>query len=384
MDSTRRTFVANVAAALSLLGCSSCKQAASEQTGGRDWNADIELLKKKILQTMAELHVPGLSIAIIRDAKIAWRGSLGVRDQATGAPVNEQTMFSAQSMSKPVFAYRVMKLCEQGVLNLDTPLTKYTKDAFVEGDPRLDLITPRRVLSHTTGLPNWRSKDEPLRINFTPGAKWMYSGEGYHYLQTVVTQLTGRSDAKNCSSFEQGYRTCATDFGDYMAENLLRPMGMTSSGYVWTEQMGRNVAIPHDTNGQPLPHKHGTAVDVARYGSAGSLVTTASDYAKFLIEVMDPKPADAYRLNGESLKEMLRPQIGVPDAPVKMSWALGWQIWHQNNGDMVAHGGDDTGFHSEAAFSPLRRSGFVILTNGDGGGKLIMERILADLVTWFV
>ena len=69
-------------------------------------------------------------------------------------PVDYDTVFEAQSMSKPVFAYRVMKLCEQGVLDLDTPLTKYTPDIFLKGDPRLELITPRRVLSHTTGFPN--------------------------------------------------------------------------------------------------------------------------------------------------------------------------------------------------------------------------------------
>jgi CubicO group peptidase (beta-lactamase class C family) len=74
-------------------------------------------------------------------------------------------------MSKPVFAYAVMKLCEKGVMDLDTPLTNYTPERFLEGDPRLDLITARRVLSHTTGFPNWRSEKTPLAIQFTPGER---------------------------------------------------------------------------------------------------------------------------------------------------------------------------------------------------------------------
>ena len=138
---------------------------------------------------MAELRVPGVSVAIIKDAKIAWRKGFGVRNQHTAVPVDYDTVFEAQSMSKPVFAYRVMKLREQGVLDLDTPLTKYTQDIFLKGDPRLELITARRVLSHTTGFPNWRAKEDPLSIKFTPGTQWSYSGEGYYYLQSVITRL---------------------------------------------------------------------------------------------------------------------------------------------------------------------------------------------------
>ena len=128
-----------------------------------------------------------------------------------------------------------------------------------------------------------------------------------------------------------------------------------------------------------MERKRNTPVSVARYGSAGSLLTTSGDYAKFLIEVMSPKPPDDYRLNSASLAEMLRPQIDVPSR-VKMSWGLGWQIWHLDQGTLIAHGGDDTGFHSESMFSPQTKSGFVILTNGDNGSHLIMERMLPDLI----
>ena len=332
---------------------------------------------------MSELQVPGVSAAIIREARIAWTKGFGVRDRSTGIPVNDDTIFSAQSMSKPVFAYRVMKLCEQGVLDLDAPLNRYTSDVFVKNDPRLSEITARRVLSHTSGLANWRSKENPLRINFTPGTKWLYSGEGYHYLQSVVTRLVGHTDASQCGQFEMGYRVCATDFGDYMEANLLRPFGMDSSGYVWTPAMAKKLARPHDKSGKPMPQKPSTAVDVARYGSTGSLMTTATDYAKFLIEVMQPKPADRYRLNEASRREMLRPQIEVP-FPFKASWALGWQIWHLEKGDVVAHGGDSDGWHSESAFSPDHKTGFVILTNGDNGASMIWDRLLKPLVDEFI
>jgi hypothetical protein len=108
-------------------------------------------------------------------------------------------------------------------------------------------------------------------------------------------------------------------------------------------------------------------------------MTTATDFATFQIEVMQPKPADSYRLNDASLQEMLTPHVDVP-GPVKASWALGWQIWHLDQGDLVVHGGDYTGWHSESAFLPVRKTGFVILTNGEVGSPLIWNELLNPLL----
>ena len=156
MRLTRRTFLrVGSGLAVAAAGCSRKLDPKIEHSA--TWEESIANLEQHIAESMRENRVPGASIAIIRDAKIAWAKGFGVRDQTTGAPVGEDTVFSAQSMSKPVFAYRVMKLHEQGVLDLDAPLTRYTPDLFVEHDPRLQEITARRVLSHTSGLPNWRS-----------------------------------------------------------------------------------------------------------------------------------------------------------------------------------------------------------------------------------
>lgn len=360
-----------------MAGCSRSSK-SFKGSAARSWLDATARIETRLPALMAELKVPGAAVAFIRDARLAGIRNFGVSNAATKTPVNDDTLFEAQSMSKPVFAYRVMKLQEVGVLNLDVPLTRYTPDIFVKDDPRLELVTARRVLSHTSGLPNWRSKDDPLRFEFTPGDRWKYSGEGYHYLQSVVTRLTGHVDTRFCDTFEEGYRVCATDFSEYMTAKVLRPFGMTSSTYLWSGSVSQHKATAYDQNGNPIDRAHNTAISVARYGAAGSLLTTARDYARFLIEVMAPKPADDYHLNPASLTEMLRPEVEVP-GPVKTSWALGWQVWHLDPGTLIAHGGDDTGFHSEAMFSPRNRSGFVILTNGDNGSSLIMNRLLVDL-----
>jgi len=304
---------------------------------------------------------PGMSIALVSNAKLLWSRGFGVKDRSTNAPVDDDTVFEFASVSKTVFAYAVMKACEEGILDLDTPLTNYTSERYLAGDSRLDLITPRIVLSHTTGFQNWRSTSDPLKIQFTPGARWQYSGEGYSYLQSVLTHVAGHVDPNDCKTFEPGLRVCATDFDAYMKAHLLVPFGMTASGYVYRDGMAR----PHDEKGRLLADRKATPIDAARYGSAGNLHSTAKDYAKFLIEIIEPKPPDAFRLSAASLHEMVRPQVKVAGST---SWGLGWAIeQHPGMGDIISHSGDNPGFKTMTAASARRRSAFIIVTNGDRG-----------------
>lgn len=370
----RREFLVRTSQA-GLVALTACSQDIPISDQGAEAAAYIPALEELIHKTMEDAHVPGLSIAIIQRGKVTWRRAFGVRDRASGAPVDDDTLFEAASMSKPVFAYAVMKLVENGVLALDRPLTEYVSERFVSGDSRLDLITARQVLCHTSGFQDIRSGSNPLRIHFAPGEKWQYSGEGYAYLQSVVTALTGHVDQDNCSAYEAGLKVCGTDFDEYMKANLLEPFGMDLSTYLREEDLSRHMARPHDDQGMPLTPRKSTAPDVARYGSMGGLLTTATDYAKFLIEIVDPRPPDKFRLTPASLEEMLRPQVRVEDGPgYEISWALGWKITQTEEfGKLVSHGGDQTGFHSIAEVSPKGKSGYVVLTNGDNGWKLIQD-----------
>lgn len=172
----------------SLAACAHKNRVSAKANDGLLWRTLITDLEMEIPKWMEDTKVPGLSIDVIKGGKLAWHRGFGVKDNVSKEPIDNDTMFEAASMSKPVFAYVVMKLCEQGVMNLDTPLTRYTPERFLEGDPRFDLITARHVLSHTSGFQNWREQgNESLSIHFTPGEKYLYSGEGYNYLQTVVT-----------------------------------------------------------------------------------------------------------------------------------------------------------------------------------------------------
>ena len=376
MAASRRRFVTDTcraAFAIGLLPSVACTRKTDDPSQSTLPPNIPEYLDKQIPQLLAQTRVPGLSIAVVTNAALAWRRSYGVANVETRAPISDDTIFEAGSVSKTVFAYAVLKLCEKGVLSLDAPLTKYFGERPLD-DPRVDLITVRRVLCHTTGLPNWRSADTPLRFSFTPGERWSYSGEAYWYLQTVVTRLLGRVDTGNCSTFEDGLRVCATDIGDYLKANVLTPFGMRSSGYLWNADYETRAAQGHDVDGHMRkPRRRASAVDTARYAAAGGLHTTATEYAKFLIEVLEAKPSDAYRLGRQMRDEMIRPHTKV-DAT--SSWALGWQVFHGKSGDVISHGGDNPGFKAFVVASVPRQAGWAIFMNGDNAGPII--RSLAD------
>jgi CubicO group peptidase (beta-lactamase class C family) len=332
---------------------------ATQPKGDTAWTALIADLEAQIPRLMTELVVPGVSLAIIRSGALAWRRAFGVKDAVTKQPVDTDTIFEAASMSKPVFAYAVMKLCEKGVLDLDTPLVTYGAPAFLEGDPRVKLITARHVLSHTTGFQNWRSDAQPLAIHFTPGTQYRYSGEGYAWLQSVVTHVTKQP------------------IEPFMKASLLDPFGMTSGGYAWNDMFAARAARPHDEKGRPEDNRKGTAADVARYAAAGALQSTPTDYAKFFLEVLAPKPADAFRLTAASVKEMCRPQVKEDTA--WGSRGLGWQLVDSKDGVIIQHGGDNRGFHAFAAGSVEGRFGIVVMTNGENGPTLMGRFLSASI-----
>jgi CubicO group peptidase (beta-lactamase class C family) len=363
---SRRSFLAQTSTAalagfLPSLGCSGHGNNESDSAADDPVTTALTRdLESRIGAWMSETGTPGVGFCLIRNAEIAWASGFGVSDASSQAKVDADTTFAAASLSKPVFAYVAMKLCETGVLELDTPLTHYSRTRFLDGDPRLDRMTTRHILSHTGGFQNWRSDEKPLAIHFTPGEKHQYSGEGYNYLQTVVTQLLGQP------------------FESYMQTRLFTPLNMTSSCYICEGMSDSRIARPHDKGGKVFTENKATPESVARYGAAGSLRTTPADYARFMISLIEPPPANEHLLQRASVAEMLRPHVKIDSAQFPASWALGWQIIHSGDHDFIFHGGDNDGFHSMAVASVAGRCGFVAMTNGENGALLLNKLLLYD------
>jgi CubicO group peptidase (beta-lactamase class C family) len=157
-----------------------------------------------------------------------------------------------------------------------------------------------------------------------------------------------------------------------MKSNLFVPFGMASSGYVWNDLFEKRMARPHDQKGKPFENHKRTAADVARFAAAGDLHTTPTDYAKFVIETLDPKESDQFHLEKASLAEMVRPQVKVAETDqYSMLWGLGWRITRTKQGDFINHGGANNGFHCYVQASVETGDGFVIMTNGENGGRLL-------------
>ena len=127
--------------------------------------------------------VPGVAACVLQDGKAVWQRLAGVVEAGTTKAVTPDTVVPAASLGKPVFAHAVLRLTDEGRLDLDRPLKSYVPD-HAPADPRGDTITARHVLSHSSGLRNWRNnRDQALVPDFDPGSRFQYSGEGFYYLQ---------------------------------------------------------------------------------------------------------------------------------------------------------------------------------------------------------
>lgn len=326
-------------------------------------NPVVARLEQRIPQLMREGDVPGLSIAVVQGGREVWRHGYGVMDVASGQPVSDSTVFEAASLTKPVFAYAVLRLVDRGVLSLDQPLSGYLPEPYLKDDPRVDQITARMVLTHSTGFPNWRPGGGALQIYFTPGERFSYSGEGFVYLQRVVEQVTG-----------QALQTV-------MQQEVFTPLGMSSSSMVWQDRYATLKATAHNASGSPTSQRRPSEAN-----AAASLQTTAADYSRFIVAIIKGtglKPATA--------KEMLHSQMRVDEGcsncvgnrgasgrlSESVSWGLGWGLQRTGAGESFWHWGDNNGdVHCYVVASRAKQAGVVVFTNSGNG-----HSIIPDIVT---
>src|SRR5262245_5510500 len=322
----------------------------------------IAKLEQGVPQLMKDGDVPGLSIALLRDGELVWRHGFGVKNTKTNEPVTDDTVFEAASLSKPVFAYAVLKLFDAGKFDLDKPLNQYLPGNYDVGeDPRLGQITARHVLSHTTGFPNWRPRGRALKIHFTPGDRFSYSGEGFVYLSKVIEHVTGET------------------FNDCMQRMVSDPLVMTSSSDVWQETYDTLKTVRHNSVGEVTGRNKPEQAN-----AAASLHTTAQDFGRFVSAILK-----GTGLKRETLKLMLTPQIKVSESgtnniassPEKLSptisWGLGWGLQTTGAGVSFWHWGD-MGDSKAYIFSFVQQKlGVVFFANSVTG--LSIAREIVDL-----
>lgn len=306
---------------------------------------DVNTLDILIKKTMDSLQIPGASIAIINDGKTVYHRVFGVKDSQSKVPVTDETIFEAASLSKPLFAYFFMKMVDKGVVSLDEPLYKLLPHPGIkDNDERYKLITPRMVLSHSTGFPNW-SENQPIELAFTPGTGFSYSGEAHQYLTAYLA-------VSNNTNWKEGLE-------GIFEKEVASPLGMKHSFFVGSEYHASHKSTGYEGS-EPkemwLPNT---------FGAAHTLHSEAVDFAKFLEAMIQ---GDG--LSKESYSEMLKEQNHFKSDNELLStgqtgWGLGFSMKPTPHGMRYMHTGNNTGFTSYCCFYKEKKYGLVIFTNSD-------------------
>ena len=323
-----------------------------------------------VTRLMREAHVTGLSLAILNDNKIAYVKSFGLRNKEAHLPLTENSVMYGASFTKSVFAYFVMQLVSEGMIDLDKPvqqylpkpLPEYEKYKDLAADERYKLITMRMLLSHTTGFPNFAflNPDKKLNINFTPGTRYAYSGEGINLAQFVVETVTKK------------------DVGEMMRDRIFKPFGMTTTSMTWDEKFKADLAIGYDEKEKVVGHNMRKSVR-----AAGSMDTTISDFARFLEAVMQGKAQTKKAKN-----EMLKPQIQIYSAAqfpslntvttnenrkIKLAYGIGVGLFETPYGKAFFKEGHDDGWENHFVVFPDKKIGIAFMSNSSNGDSIFKE-----------
>ena len=346
---------------------------------------EIDRIVTKLMDTA---NVQGLSLGILNNKKIVYKKSYGFKNKTKNELLDTSTVLYAASFSKPVFSFLTLKLVQDQILDLDKPIYEYLSKPLPEyedyaelaNDNRWKLITTRMCLSHTTGLPNTRWLNVrtgeidtlgPMKIYFKPGTRYAYSGEGLKLLQLVEEEITGKT------------------VEELAIEKIFKPIGMNRTGFIWHERFDDNYAIGHLENDELNPKKKRTEPV-----SSGSLVTTISDYSKFVEYVMQGKG-----LNKKLWKMMISPQIKITskyqfptitdeitsdNELINLSYGLGWGLLKCKYGRAFFKEGHDDAWRNYNINFVDKGISIIIMTNSANGElifKELLEKIIGDTFT---
>lgn len=325
-----------------------------------DFNGAVASQIDHFIETYQQYYkIPGVSMALIKDGKLVYHKTYGVRNTFTKEPVDSNTLFEAASVTKPVFSFAVHKLAERGVIDLDKPLYLYLPYPDIAYDERYKLITARIVLTHRTGFPNWRwmNADGKLDLKFTPGTNYGYSGEGFEYLKMVIQKITGKK-------VEQ-----------VLQEEVIQPIGLYHTFFSRNDSLRRMVAEGHFDmmpNYDDLPESPGMAY---------SMHTEAKIFTRFMLYMLEQKGLTAQTYNTMLSKHSdfnYDPGEEKPKIPTYMGESL--EIRETPFGKSFGHSGNNGDFKCKFEVYKDAKMGYVIFTNSNTSDALLtaMRQFLVE------
>ena len=326
-----------------------------------------ELAEYRLEQLMKQHHIPGASAALIVDQQIVWQESFGLADIDQEIPVTGDTIFKLWSLAKPFTAVETMRLAEEGLIDLDAPITDYVPDFTIHSRfPKGETITIRHILAHRSGLPrnacvrpDWHFGTgaldrlavslEDCYLAYPTGERYKYGNVSYETLGYIIQDIRGQP------------------FPVYMHDHLLAPLEMENSTF-WSGDLfgvGQLNEAQKATGYEYYKGEHYAyeQVDIARIPSS-NLYATIGDLASFVRFIFrDGEANGAQIINPETLAAMFEDQYSRPADPQRMG--LGWKIGPPVGTEaMIWHdGGPGEGIGSLVAMLPESKLGVILLAN---------------------
>jgi len=325
-----------------------------------------------LAQLLEVAGVPGLSVAVVHDFGVHWTRGWGIAEVETGAPVREETLFQAASISKPVTAMAALRLVREGRLELDGDVNGVLRSWRVPESAQNNAtpVTPRALLSHTSGaddgfgfpgyapgaplpdLPAILDGQAPSNVGSVhfvrpPYQAYKYSGGGTTIIQLALHELTG------------------LPFHSFMETTVLAPLGMSGSTFQQPlpESLAHRASRAHDGAGRTREAPWHVYPEEA----AAGLWTTSGDLARFIVEVQRAaRGPEGVVLDRAGALEMITP-VGVGP------FGVGLTVEKRGEGWYFSHGGSNRGFRGLILGHVRKGYGVAILTNADNGGEVIGE-----------
>jgi CubicO group peptidase (beta-lactamase class C family) len=333
---------------------------------------------RSLSAAMADMKIPGVSIAVIHGGRIAWAKGYGVTDK-DGHAVSPDTLFQAGSISKSITAVAAMQLIEAGKLSPGRAVNDDLRSWKVpdNGFTTRAKVTLRGLLSHTAGInvhgfPGYASgapvptlrevldgtppaNTPAIRVVSVPGTKWSYSGGGYTIVQQLIEDVTHQP------------------FPTWLGDHVLGPAGMTHSTFTQplpTSDLAK-AAMPHEADATMVPGGPHIYPEMA----AAGLWTTPSDLAQMMVDIQH---ALAGHAGGVLSPAMARRML----EPVTPDYSMGFDLGGAPDVGYFAKGGDTEGFGALMVAYRTSGDGAAVMANGAGGGALADEVIRSIAATY--
>ncbi len=323
----------------------------------------VEEFNAAVQKVLDDTGVPGAGIALVRLNGVEWAGGVGLADRDAKTPVTADTHFRAGSISKTFVAAALVQMYEDGDLDLDTPIVELASDLQVDNAWMVsDPVRLIHVLQHTAGFDDMRFNEifnvsgppdmplaDVLRINpssrvvrWKPGTRTSYSNAGYAVAGYILEKLTGQR------------------FEDRIAEEIFKPVGMTTSSFYLRPEDQALLAKSYDSpRGPPVSY---TEIYLR---PAGNLHTSPAEMGKFVHLLLNwGETAEDLVIDPEYLSNMEHPRTTLASqAGLHSGYGTGLASFFVEGFPMLGHNGGVQGFSSWFGYSTTRDVGFVVFLN---------------------